>query len=978
MRAAVLLMILFVNYCSAKQYLAINITRNDGLISDVVFDIYQDELGYVWFATDQGVSRYNGIKFENYTTNSGLADNTCYSFRRDFSGRLWIGTNNGELQFYKDGKFYSAKNTPFLKLPFKARIVNNIVLEKDSSLTIHFADRSKFISLKGDKLKCYDLKPLLMDIGSFNDVIDIVRNNSNSYSLLCTREVIGIDSGLSITSIKKYPNNMVLVKHVIGRDQEYYIDENNRYYNKKFQLVGSIPSGIRDHYSVNRIVVCNDKKYIASTNGLYIDSNLTFKNVFVTTVFIDKDSSYWISTSHNGVYRLNSGFDNSFKIDLNNNDRVLHARASGNKLYVSSFNRDFSIYTDGVLTFHFDCEKGTGLNYNGNLCGYFFDKENHFNLCSSNPYVIRGITSKKPIAEISKTKKSFNAIYAAKIDSNIYIADRSGVWKYPLKLLYEKRQFFTNNQTSPYWKKVHSENNVSPEYLFSLEENSTDKSIWYSTTRNVYKIFADTSIVQLQFSKYTVHKLVICLGYMLCITSDNKLFIINRFDKSTPFIIDSSLNGTCIWNNIVHVNDTTVLVMTNDYYRLITLRPSNGEPLYSVSVLDNPYIPQHADYFYSDKIDCYFFLKRAIYKLPVTELFKIYSPPSIFFTEIKSLARDYSIDSMLTLTFSESRDISIQYTSVSLHSNRLTYQYAITSEVSDKTIRWLVSDGENISLSNIGAGHYVINIRAITQNGTITPSKSFTLIILKPFWQTWWFITSVTILFIIIFLSIVSYIIRNKNIEKEKEIRFIQSEYRALNALMNPHFIFNSLNNVQGLINSNQKQHASEYLRVVSDLIRQNMYNVSGDFITLNKEIELIVNYLKLEKLRLNNFLDFEINIDDEVEIDLIKIPPLLIQPLVENAIKYGCRNIGSVPGRIHVNIYVDSLGICIDVIDNGKGFTKTSADETAHQSTALINIRRRMAQLSAMHQKIFRFSIEEMINADGGVSGVKASIRIE
>jgi LytS/YehU family sensor histidine kinase len=102
----------------------------------------------------------------------------------------------------------------------------------------------------------------------------------------------------------------------------------------------------------------------------------------------------------------------------------------------------------------------------------------------------------------------------------------------------------------------------------------------------------------------------------------------------------------------------------------------------------------------------------------------------------------------------------------------------------------------------------------------------------------------------------------------------------------------------RGLVNRNDKRAANEYLRVFADLVRQNMHNVSKELIPLQKEMDLVSNYLKLEKLRFKEMLNYVINVQEDLDLSDIMIPPLLVQPLVENSIKHGILPLESVEGK--------------------------------------------------------------------------------
>src|ERR1044071_4773097 len=97
----------------------INYTRENGLPSNTVYNIFRDSKGLLWIGTDKGVVTYNGINFETYTTANGLADNEVYFFQEDHEHRVWMSTANGKLCYFQNGKFFNASNTPFLAIGAK-------------------------------------------------------------------------------------------------------------------------------------------------------------------------------------------------------------------------------------------------------------------------------------------------------------------------------------------------------------------------------------------------------------------------------------------------------------------------------------------------------------------------------------------------------------------------------------------------------------------------------------------------------------------------------------------------------------------------------------------------------------------------------------------------------------------------------------------------------------------------------------------
>jgi len=141
---------------------------------------------------------------------------------------------------------------------------------------------------------------------------------------------------------------------------------------------------------------------------------------------------------------------------------------------------------------------------------------------------------------------------------------------------------------------------------------------------------------------------------------------------------------------------------------------------------------------------------------------------------------------------------------------------------------------------------------------------------------------------------------------------------RAIHGQLNPHFIFNSLNSIQGLINTNKISKANEYLSEFSNLIRNTLIDSDKIYHTLDKEIKTLITYLKLEQLRFE--FDYHFKIDESINISEIEFPTLLLQPLVENAVKHGVSGLRD-EGEITIHFFRDNHNLMVEIMDNGKGF---------------------------------------------------------
>lgn len=188
---------------------------------------------------------------------------------------------------------------------------------------------------------------------------------------------------------------------------------------------------------------------------------------------------------------------------------------------------------------------------------------------------------------------------------------------------------------------------------------------------------------------------------------------------------------------------------------------------------------------------------------------------------------------------------------------------------------------------------------------------------------------------------------------------------RSLRSQMNPHFIFNALNSVNHYIATNDERSANRFLSQFSALMRSVLENSEEDVIPFSKEIELLQLYTKLEHSRFTEKFDFEFSIDDSISMDEYLIPPMLLQPYVENAIWHGLRY-RETKGLLRVEIKKEGEDkIQIVIVDNGIGRKQSAALKTDHQkkqkSKAMENIKKRIAILNSMYKDKVEVRVEDM-----------------
>jgi tetratricopeptide (TPR) repeat protein len=185
------------------------------------------------------------------------------------------------------------------------------------------------------------------------------------------------------------------------------------------------------------------------------------------------------------------------------------------------------------------------------------------------------------------------------------------------------------------------------------------------------------------------------------------------------------------------------------------------------------------------------------------------------------------------------------------------------------------------------------------------------------------------------------YLSRQKAIRNERRANDLKQ--KLLLSQMNPHFIFNSVDNIQGLIVNGQDREAVSYLTKFSKLTRQILEHSRENYILLSEEIEMLSNYLSIQRLLYNSSFEFTIRTDGDIDPDALLVPPMLTQPFVENAVKHGIRN-KKEGGVIEVRYFNGENGLLFEVKDNGAGLAESSAD---HKSLSTQITRERLAVIA-------------------------------
>jgi two-component sensor histidine kinase len=272
-----------------------------------------------------------------------------------------------------------------------------------------------------------------------------------------------------------------------------------------------------------------------------------------------------------------------------------------------------------------------------------------------------------------------------------------------------------------------------------------------------------------------------------------------------------------------------------------------------------------------------------------------------------------------------------------------------------------------LNLTNLAPGTYILEISATGKSGKVR-TNTFSFAIAPPFWRTTWF--TLACAFIIAFGIYFVYRMRISRYKQKANIDKLlsQTEMKALHAQMNPHFIFNSLNSIREMILHNETQEASRFLGNFAHLIRITLDQSRQSFISLRSTMDYLYRYIEMEKIRNPDF-HFNMEADLALEPDETILPPMLIQPFIENAIWHGMNG-----EEREINIHVqfkkkDDQLICI-IEDDGIGIAQAlklkNEKNSGHQSVSIANIRKRIELLNRKHDQHSNITIEDKGNHNG------------
>lgn len=322
--------------------------------------------------------------------------------------------------------------------------------------------------------------------------------------------------------------------------------------------------------------------------------------------------------------------------------------------------------------------------------------------------------------------------------------------------------------------------------------------------------------------------------------------------------------------------------------------------------------------------------------------------------------------------------LSVGYTGIQLTEHgRMSFRYRFKNV--DST--WIHTTNTALNLSELQPGEYQLQIQAGNDKKYWSNPRLIHFEVMAPWYRT--LIFQIILVFILAFLLYLFINYRFKRI-KEKNLnrqRIIQLERSALLAQMNPHFIFNALNSIQSYLAAHHNDKAVSYLAKFSKLIRTILNHSRESKVSLADEIQALEQYLKLEQMRFKDGFSYKIQLDSDIEEEHIFIPPLLTQPYLENAIIHGLSKKAG-PGKIYISYKLENNKLIATIIDNGIGIEESKKDkfnkeDHLRKSVGMTITRERLERMDSK-EKGKKVIARELKFPDGRIKGTQVDVIIK
>lgn len=968
----------------SQQYNFINYSVENGLIQSQVNSLCQDDKGYIWVGTLGGVSKFDGVNFVNYSTLDGLINNQVNAIFNDSKGRLWFGSLGG-VSIREKGRFSS------LEFDFKLKnhFVLNISEDKDGVIWM--------VTDGGGVVKYYEGKLSYIKIDEpvkANYVRHVFCDEENN-KWFATRNGIYVmfpdgaikDTLLGVNATQVYVGEDEVWCSTYGMGVALISKSGTKYLSPEDGLIHS------------HIRAFSRKKdgafWFVSKFGLSKYSNGVFKNFKhadglsnenIRNIVEDVEGNLFFGSDGGGLLKFTGESFVSYGEEDGLRSGIVMDISEGehNSLWFSTYGKGVCKSSNGKYTFY---DETDGLANNTVWCSAVAkDNTPWFGTSSGFSYLKGG----KFKTIDTKSGLNSNKVYALAfdLDQNLLIGTKEGLSKYYLQkdsiYNYEGDHEVAKNIREIVYENEQSIWICSSEGLVNYN-NENHKRKHYTVKDGL----PDNSVVSVV--KDAKNNLWIGTKNGLAYFSSGKI-------KSVPIADNYSSNNVVFltidkYENLWIGTNNGLFQLSYDNVSNITkssfVRYSNLDGLKSLEC------NQNAVYIDSEN-ELWFGTSLGLMKHTLNKSNKVVNYPKVNLKDVRLFFErpnwekqfNASIDSLglpssLLLPYNKNH-LTFDFDGIYHKSpDKVKYRYML--EGFDE--KWQpITNVSFVTYSNIPFGSYKFVLSASVDQVNWTTPRNFEFEIKAPFWFTWWFYSLVFVVVCLVVWLIINRRVKVIEQKRERELlenqaKMLELEQQALNASLNRHFIFNSLNSIQYYINRQDRISANKYLSNFAKLVRKNLDSSLENETDVEEEIERIDLYLKLEQMRFQNKFDYTINCGKGVLNQSLKIPSMLLQPYVENSIWHGILPADK-QGDILLDVQRNDNTLSIKIKDNGIGIEaslKKKENKTViHDSKGMELTKGRIS----LHSKLSKRSCivqgpYQIYEKNGDVAGTEVSILI-
>ncbi len=973
---------------------------SDGLSQNSVYDLTTSKDGMVWVATIDGLNRYDGNEFMHFkpnTTETKGYGSVIHHLNFYNDRILLLGMAGGLLCFdTKTGEFeLPEKYFPNFS-PSPNTTVRNTWIEKD---VIYLCSSNRGLlkyNIKNRSLFSFH------DVHRTDSIIYTITKGPNN-KLYCNSEnsIFSIENdhlkeidlnwnGISKSEIKKVlfvGNKMYLV--LKGHPLCFIDNIDNEVKQLKYAPFAS-PTNIsaiqNDHQGnlllgtrnsgIYKIDLIEGKSYKSSD-----DHNISgLRSNFILNIYEDSNNTLWVGTSGGGfAMNLNQLclFQQIKPSILNpkrtSDDMVLgiHVDESDN-IYMGGLYEGLKIYNpnNGNLEIiNSESLPREAMNIYG-----FHDRGNIIYLATWLGLVSYNKVDKTFVSITSEYDQSKNLYDILALDSDtLLLGGNRGLLKYSLK----KKEFHI--------PELRGDSSLSDILIVRHMQHFNDEEILLATT-NYNLVLYNTKSGTLTKFDHLIEISRSARHFHL-----TKAFIWLATDEGLVQVDRKTFKAYKHWRKIDGLaNDFIYAVLEDDLKHLWV---STNLGLSKINPANN-YI---ANFDLLDGIQGYEFNTAAALKAKDgnlyfggTEGMNIINPSDTTKSSTVATPQVTSIYVNNKIMTSSNLHNHVNHLSLPYDSNYITIHYSTPQQWAAKTKywykleglneKWIFNDSKTYSnYTELSPGDYTFLIRAEEDNGFSHINRVISISIRPAFWQTWWFKILIGIILLGTLMLIYQYLLNQREARYLAKNKILQLESSLLRSQMNPHFIFNTLNSIKHYTLFKDKEQTSQYITDFSVLVRNILENSAQQFVTLGEEVDILKLYISIEQKRFRESFDYEINIDESLDMNELQIPPLLLQPYVENAIWHGLMPKAE-EKKLLINILKTEQGFRCEIIDNGVGRYSQENDIKKKTKTSLGTriTTQRIEQLNKLSQIFASIQIIDLISPQGEPKGTKVIIQID